>query len=123
MYEIIYYETNKGEVPVSDFLDKQSSKAQTKIIKHVSLLAKEGQNLRRPYADYLRDGIYELRVKFSPHEYRMLYFFFQRADIVITNGFAKKTDQVPESELLKALKYKFDYERRNKNEQKLLQNQ
>ena len=121
MYKIVYYENDHGDVPVSDFLDKQNSKVQTKIIKHVSLLAKEGRNLRRPYEDYLRDGMYELRVKFSPNEYRMLYFFFQRTDIVITHGFVKKTDQVPESEVLKALKYKLDYERRNKNEQRLLQ--
>lgn len=39
------------------------------------LLAQFGHELRRPAADYLRDGIYELRAKQGRVQCRILYFF------------------------------------------------
>ncbi|MEH1871881.1 type II toxin-antitoxin system RelE/ParE family toxin [Nostoc sp.] len=38
-------------------------------------LAEYGFELRRPAADLLRDGIYELRAKHVRVQYRILYFF------------------------------------------------
>lgn len=114
MYTIIYFETRRKEVPVLHFLNKQNTKAQTKILKQISLLSQEGQKLSRPYADYLRDGIYELRVKFSPNEYRVLYFFVVKETIVLTHGFIKKSDKVPEIEIERAINYKLEFERRLK---------
>jgi hypothetical protein len=38
--------------------------------------------LRRPEADYLQDGIYELRVGFQHVNYRMLYFFYKNIAVV-----------------------------------------
>lgn len=67
--------------------------------------------MRRPYADYLRDGIYELRVKFSSNNYRVLYFFVVRERIVLTHGFVKKSNKVPEKEIEKAIKYKLEFEK------------
>jgi len=114
MYTIVYYKTNRGDIPVTSFLDEQESKAQAKLIKHINLLSKEGPGLRRPYADYLRDGIYELRVKFSPNGYRILYFFAVKEKIVLTHGIVKKSDKVPEVEIEKAIRYKLEFERRQK---------
>jgi hypothetical protein len=34
--------------------------------------------LRRPHADYLEDGIYELRWRNGTVQYRILYFFHGR---------------------------------------------
>ena len=39
MYTIIYFETRRKEVPVLNFLDKLNAKAQTKILKQISLLS------------------------------------------------------------------------------------
>lgn len=113
MYKIVFYKTSKGKTPLWEFLKKVDSKANAKIQKHIMLLSQEGPKLKRPYADYLKEGIYELRVKFSPNNYRILYFFFSGEDIVLTHGFVKKTAKVPKMEILTALKYKLDYERRN----------
>ena len=112
MYTIIYYKTRRGEIPALEFIDKFSVKVQIKIRKHILLLSYEGPKLKRPYADYLRDGIYELRVKFSPNEYRVLYFFFQRTQIILTHGLLKQSNKVPESEIIKAIKYKLEFEER-----------
>lgn len=61
-----------------------------------------GHALRRPEADYLRDGIYELRASYQGVHYRMLYFFSGRNAVVISHGFSKQRE-VPESEIKRAI--------------------
>ena len=43
-------------------------------------------------------------------------FFYVGNKIVVTNGFVKKTQKTPQVELMKAQKYKKDYERRHQHE-------
>lgn len=62
-----------------------------------------------PYAKYMNDGIFELRIQQSNNNARILYFFFKDGKIVLTNGFVKKT---PARELVKAKMYKLNYEGR-----------
>ena len=59
------------------------------------------------------NGILELRITQSIHAARIFYFFTQGENIIITNGFIKKTQKTPKSELAKALAYKRDYQARN----------
>ena len=75
----------------------------------INRLKTEGRDLRRPTADYLRDGIYELRVRFGSMNYRMLYFFSGEMSVVVSHGLAKE-DQLPISEIDLALKRKALYE-------------
>lgn len=112
MYKVIYYKTKLGNVPAFEFVNKLPIKAQAKIRKQILILSYEGSNLKRPYADYLRDGIYELRVKFSSGNLRVFYFFFERQYIILTNGFIKKTASVPKNEIETAIKFKFEFESR-----------
>jgi len=65
-----------------------------------------GIGLRRPQGDYLRDGIYELRITLSGNKIRTLYFFCYETYIILTHTFIKTTDKVPDKEINKALKYK-----------------
>ena len=51
--------------------------------------------MRRPLADYLRDGIYELRPKGN----RVFYFFFMKNNAVLVHAIKKKTDKVPARDL------------------------
>jgi hypothetical protein len=60
-----------------------------------------GNELRRPVADYLQDGIYELRVHFRTMNYRMLYFFAGRRIVVVSHGLIKER-RVPGKEILLA---------------------
>jgi len=77
---------------------------------HRGLLRDYGHDLRRPIADYLRDDIYALRVKFQGIRYRMLYFFYGRERAVITHGITKQTDEVPPQEIGRAVEMKRRYE-------------
>ena len=64
-----------------------------------------GHELRRPEADYLRDDVYELRVRHQHVNYRILYFFHERQAAVISHGLMKET-AVPRKEIDLAVKRK-----------------
>ena len=49
-----------------------------------------GHELRRPEADFLRDGIYELRVSRRGVHRRILYFFHGKFAAVVSHGLVKE---------------------------------
>jgi hypothetical protein len=49
-------------------------------------LREVGYDLRRPEAEFLRDGVYELRVSLSHVQYRILYSFHTWADAMSEEG-------------------------------------
>ena len=115
MFSLDFYKLPNGEVPVEAFLDSLETKMRVKALNSMILLAEYGNSLRPPYSKYLEDGIFELRIKFASDITRIFYFFYVNDKIVLTNGFVKKTQKTPKSELDKAKKYKADYERRTSN--------
>ncbi len=68
-----------------------------------------GNQLREPYSKHLEDGIFELRGKVGSDITRVLYFFYYGGKIIFTNGFVKKSQKTPASEILKAKVYRKDY--------------
>ena len=93
---------------VDEFLDALPVKARAKLEKWMQLLEERGPDLPRPYADVLRDKIRELRVKFGNTHYRLLYFFVGKK-IIMTHGFVKKTEAVPEIEVRFAIQAMKDF--------------
>src|SRR5438067_13018164 len=71
---VIYY-AEKNASPFLQWTDSQQEKVQDKIFDAVARLEELGHELRRPEAEYLRDDIYELRIKKGHVNYRPLYFF------------------------------------------------
>ena len=55
------------------------------------------------------EGLYEIRVEFESNIYRIFSFFDKGKLIIVINGFQKKTNQTPKSEIDKALKIKKQY--------------
>lgn len=117
-WHIIYYETKEGSCPIMDFIESCKSREQAKVLSWFSLLEEQGPHLPRPYADLLKDNIYELRLTLSGNQIRILYFFCYKDFIVITHAFVKKTNQVPKVELKQAQKFQADFMARF-NENKL----
>ncbi len=78
----------------------------------IAALEEKGPNLSRPYADLLKDGIHELRVKLSGNQVRVLYFFCYRDFIVLTNVFTKTTAKVPEADIREAKRCRDDFLKR-----------
>jgi phage-related protein len=96
---------------VADFLYGLSTRADLPYIERaLDLLSAFGQNLKRPHVAYLRDGIWELRVKTRNGQFRLFHFYFDNQTIVITHGYQKKTDKVADTEIKKALEYRKDFE-------------
>lgn len=95
--EIVLFSEDDGSVPVLAWLDQLPPKAQDRCIAKIERLAAVGHELRRPEADFLRDGIYELRVSLQGIQYRILYFF-QGKRAVISHGLVK-TSRVPPIEI------------------------
>ena len=69
------------------------------------------EHVPEKYFKYLTntDGIYEIRVEFESNIYRIFSFFDAGKIIIAINGFQKKTNKIPKSEIEKALKIKRQY--------------
>lgn len=74
-WKLLYYEDDKGDSEVFQFIESQKTKNKAKILGWLSMLEEKGPILPRPYADLLRDGIHEIRIKLSGNQVRILYFF------------------------------------------------
>jgi hypothetical protein len=106
---VVFYKEDDGSVPILEWLASLQERALDKCTVRIERLAELGHELRRPEADLLRDGIYELRVGLGHVNYRILYFFHDRLAAVISHGITKE-DKVPAKEIEKAImrKRKFD---------------
>jgi phage-related protein len=99
--EVQAFRDHNGEVPIQDWLDeieRREPKAYQKCLARILDLSRKGYEMRRPHADLLRQGIYELRASFSGTHYRMLYFFFGKSCVAVSHGVTKE-DRVPPKEI------------------------
>ena len=113
-FEVEFYEKENGEQPARDFILGLDSKMRAKIASTISVLQDNGYELREPYSKHLSEGIFELRAKFGTDISRVLYFFYIDKHIILTNGFVKKTQKTPKTEIERAKKYRADYLQRRK---------
>ena len=74
-----------------------------------SACARWATRLRRPEADFLRDGIYELRVSLGGVHHRILYFFHGAIAAVVSHGLVKER-VVPSKEIDHAVERKKRFE-------------
>jgi hypothetical protein len=71
---VVFYQEEDGAVPLLEWIDRLPAKVRAKCLAHLKRLEDLGHELRRPEADYLRDGIHELRASLGGVHYRILYF-------------------------------------------------
>lgn len=110
-YQVIFYKSANGHCPTEELLESMSVKVRAKVAKWIIRLEECGPDLPRPYADVVRGKIRELRLVFASRQYRFLYYFSHKY-IIITHGFVKKTEMVPENEIQKANNAMLDFEDR-----------
>lgn len=107
MLENIYYFLDeRGANPVKEFIKALSQDERAKVFAYIAELKDKGHNLRRPLADYLGQGIYELRPKAN----RIFYFFFLKNSAVFIHAIRKKTDKIHNRDLELCLKRKSEIE-------------
>lgn len=87
-------------------LRNKNPKGFANCVGRIRRLGSMGYELRRPSADYLQDGIYELRAKHRNVQYRILYFFIGQNIAVLGHSIIKKTSAVPQKDIELAIKRK-----------------
>ena len=114
MHEVNFYTDEMGKSPVEEFLDELSSKDAQKIV-WVLQLIEQHDIIPKIYFKKLvnTDDIWEVRAQSGNNIFRLLCFVEGKNVIVLTNGFQKKTQKTPKSEIILAEKRKGDWLRRN----------
>jgi phage-related protein len=110
--EVVFFRENDGSVPLVDWLAELPTVARAKCRVRLERLEELGHELRRPEADYLRDGIYELRAKHAGVNYRMLYFFHGRKAAVVSHGIIKQRAEVLPKDIERVVQRKRQFEAR-----------
>jgi len=105
---VVFYREVDGTVPILDWFDTLPRRALDKCRVKIGRLQELGHELRRPEADYLREGVYELRVRLGTVNYRMLYFFHENTAAVVCRGLLKE-QYVPRKEVDRAVAAKREF--------------
>ncbi len=105
---IILYQEHDGTSSLVEFFAAESERVRVQARHRIQLLAEHGHQLRRPHADYLEDGIYELRWRTGTVQYRILYFFHKRTAVVLAHAMTKKRT-IPPSDLARAKQRKDNF--------------
>jgi phage-related protein len=109
---VVFYREPRGEVPVLEWLvklRKRDQSAYARCVAAVERLTALGHELRRPLADLLRDGIYELRMRKGRVNYRILYFYHGPGLAILGHAITKE-DVVPDVEIDRCLRRKRAFE-------------
>ena len=107
-----FYKKENGEQPAKEFMLSLDKKLRAKLADTIMILQDNGYELREPYSKHISEGIFELRAKQGSDITRVMYFFYVDRHIILTNGFIKKTQKTPQSEIEKAKRYRSDYLKR-----------
>ncbi len=105
---VVFYQESDGQAPVVEWLQEllaTNERAWANCRARIELLAQFGHELRRPAADYLQDGIYELRAKQGHVQYRLLYFFHGRQLAILAHVLTKE-DEVRKADIERAIERK-----------------
>ena len=110
MKEIKFYTTSSGKIPVKEFLDSLNSKHAQKVAWVLELV----ERLDQVPAQYFKklkstDDIWEVRARIGSNSFRLLGFIDDDEFVLLTNGFAKKSQKTPKQEIDLAEQRKADY--------------
>ena len=97
--KVTFYTTSDGKCPVAEFIDSQPAKVAQKIA-WVLQAVQEIEKVPKTYFKKLVDtDFYEVRIELSGNIYRLFGFFHNGNIVILTNGFQKKTQKTPKSEI------------------------
>ena len=110
--DVWFYCNKDGKSPMLELLQELAQddrRAYNKCRALIDRLEELGHELRRPTADLLQDGIYELRTKVGRVNYRLLYFFHGKNVAILEHAFTK-TANIPKEEIKRAINRKALFE-------------
>jgi phage-related protein len=92
--EVLYFQSERGESPIEDFLNELPRKARAKCIAYIDMLEEFGLNLPRSFIAKVRGDLWELRPEWAGTEYRFLYITLIGQRIVIVHALTKKAQKL-----------------------------
>ncbi len=115
MWKVILYTTEKDDNPVGDFIKSLSKKEAAKIYREIDLLEQNGIYLSFPHSSDIcgYKDLWDLRIKFSSNNIRIIYFLDIENTFVLLHGFRKKTQRLPKRELEIAMSRMENYIKRS----------
>jgi phage-related protein len=108
--EVRFFRSRSEHCPVEEFLETLSGKQAQKVV-WVLRLVEELELVPAQYFKKLTgtDGLWEVRVQHGGDTFRLIGFFEGPRLLILTSGFAKKTDRTPHQEIALAEKRRQDY--------------
>ena len=91
-----------------DFYEAQEEDVKEKI-DYALLLLKTQSRISTKFVKHIEDGIFELRAERKGNIYRIFFIFDNGNIVVLFNGFQKKTQKTPRTEIEMAKRIKKDY--------------
>lgn len=98
-WEVLYYQTERGESPIEEFLLSLSIKARAKCLAYIDQLEQFGNRLPTNIAAKVEGNLWELRPEFGGVEHRFLYFTFIDRKIVIVHALKKKRQKLKATDI------------------------
>ncbi len=110
MRKIVFYKNKGHRSPVEDFLDTLTDK-QVKKVLWILRIIRDFNRIPIEYFKKLKNtnDIWEARIGIGSDEIRILSFWEENDLIILTNGFRKKDQKTPKTEIEIAHKRKREY--------------
>jgi len=118
MYDVLFYNDDKGYEPIAEYIKELRQKSYSdksarinfnKIAAYIDLLCEKGTRIGEPVTKHLDGDIWELR----PLDNRILYAYYRDNKFLLLHHFTKKTRKLPPKELEQAKRNLADYIERN----------
>ena len=119
VFKLVFYEKASGGCPVAEFLASLNKEMRFKMMQKLDYLELYGNMPKGDFTKPVGDGIFEVRAQNKTDITRILFFFDKNREVVLTNGFVKKSQRMPMSELETAKRYRADYLERQNEKNKM----
>ena len=109
---VVFYQDEDERALVLEWLTllkRRDAKGWANCKAKIERLSESGHELRRPAANLLRDGIYELRAKHHKVQYRILYFFDGKNFAILAHSVTKRDSAVDNEAIEKAIERKIKF--------------
>jgi putative addiction module killer protein len=91
-----------------DFMNTLDERVAKKVYYSLDML-KTRDVVSKKFIKAIRDGVFELRTEYEGNIYRVFFCFDEGNIVILFNGFQKKTQKTPQSEINKAINLKNEY--------------
>ena len=94
----------------TEFYIEQTSKVQEKI-EYVLRIVRQVERISKRFFDHIQgtDGLYEIRIEVESNIFRIFCCFEEGNIVILFNGFQKKTQKTPKTEIERAERLKQEY--------------